>query len=452
MATFMTSRLTQILCLLLVAVCIALFPTSRVQAQDVNPSLTAEPPVVLLGEPVTFIVTADTLFDGIDFVIDFGDGNTGRSPTPEIVHVYEAPGAFAAFVQLELDGMIFAEAPPVEVVVNEPVPPDSLPPSLGVGPEGTLPDDSLEAGPDDAPPAVIVTADPNTVTAGGSVTFTVAVDPPVEAVEYVFTFSDRPAPETSPDPAFSRSYEQAGVFEASVQLVQEGVVFAESPLVMVAVTPEESAGPLPTITLRAEPPEAHPDDPVVFSAAGGPDDPGVEYRFHFGDGETSDWSAAREVSHTYAEAGSYNATVEVRGLPNTTQPVPSSPILMTVAALPAAAATQQPGSSSLLWIVIIGAVLLLAIVGLVLARGKKVGPQKAVPQKAVPPKAEPEQTMPGSEVVVKPQVDPGTPQVATDQPLRFEMEMRLRPIKDRGQHHLEAGADLIIQEKRDHGS
>ncbi len=272
-------------------------------------------------------------------------------------------------------------------------------------------------------PSVRLDANPDALTEGGSVTFTVTVEPPVEGVEYVYFFGDG-GEVRSPRPQAQHVYERSGVFPAYVQLAQNGDPFAESPQIRIAVAPDEEAGVPPPVevAIRAEPQRAEAGEPVVFTVTVEPPVEAVEYRFHFGDAEPTAWSGEATAMHAYAEAGAYDAFVEVRGVPNAPQQVASAPVLVDVVA-PAVSGGGVP-----LWLILVGVLLLLLVGGYVLTkRGKSVPP--------------------AAKMAVEPEPDT-TPEVATDRPPALDVEVRLRPVRDVGSHR--ADGSLTIEREIRH--
>ncbi len=274
-------------------------------------------------------------------------------------------------------------------------------------------------------PSVRLDANPDVVTEGDSVIFTVTLGPSVEDVEYFYFFGDG-RQERSAEPRAAHVYERPGLFQAFVQLAQNGDPFAESQQITVAVAPDE-ADPEPPppvrMEIRVEPQSAAAGQPVVFTALGVPDNPAIEFRFHFGNAEPTDWSGEATAKHAYADPGAYEAFVEVRGIPNAPLPVASAPELVNVFPV------VESGGGVPAWLLIVGLLLLVVVVGYVLWRRGKFIP-------------------PASELAVRPKPDT-PPQVAPNHPLALSVEVRLRPVRDVGTHRVDAyGASIIQEEKR----
>jgi PKD repeat protein len=66
------------------------------------------------------------------------------------------------------------------------------------------------------------------------------------------------------------------------------------------------------VRLREESAAAAPRETVTLHAGLTPGNPRAEYRFHFGDGTYTGWSAREEADHRYASPGTYTSYVEVR--------------------------------------------------------------------------------------------------------------------------------------------
>ena len=99
-----------------------------------------------------------------------------------------------------------------------------------------------------------------------------------------------------------------------------------------------------SLAIQAEPQNTHSGELVTFSATGIPEDRSGEYRFDFGDGTVTVWWGGNTATHSFSDAGSYEAFVEVRGVADEVQK--SAPVALRIAppgtALPVEAPTAAP--------------------------------------------------------------------------------------------------------------
>lgn len=196
--------------------------------------LAARPAAAVAGERVAFSVEVEPRVSGdLSYTFTFGDGNQQVSPRPGTGWVYRNPGRYAATVRVERDGEPVASSERVEVVVERPAP--ATPPV-----------------------AVRLLADPTSLTASGRVVFTAVTSPPADpgAYEYVFEVGEGTG-RRGADPRIVHGYPRAGTFVATVQVLERGVVVAQSAPVRLVVSPRP---PADSPVVRPEPVAP---DPVV---------------------------------------------------------------------------------------------------------------------------------------------------------------------------------------------
>ena len=151
-------------------------------------------------------------------------------------------------------------------------------------------------------PTIRFRAYPKHAIAGLSVEFTVAISNAGKQPNYVFSADGR-GRQTEHGPTVTYTYQKAGRYTASVTL--NGVNSRSGDKAEVLV--EE-------LRLTLQPRLAPPPPAMTFGfhVFGLPlDVPNLQCRFHYGDGQDSGWRAAIDVSHTYADFGTYWAFVEV---------------------------------------------------------------------------------------------------------------------------------------------
>ncbi len=428
--------------------------------------LAARPPDATVGERVGFAARVEPAFGLSDrsarrirYEFTFGDGTQQVTRTPEATVVYRRPDRYRAVVRVFLDGEEVAASPPVEVSVS--------------------PSPEPVAEPEAAPPAVRLFVLASTVTEGDPASFVASVDPPAAAgtYEYLFDFGDGER-QRGPAARVSHTYSRAGPFIAVVHLFRRGERVARSQPRTVEVQPQvveepEAETPPPTgpedqseVEEPDPPGQAEPEVPVVPEVGDVPADPttgvepdtaesgpgseidatpeatvrlvvrpetpragevatfsvrgvrpgaDVQYRFDFGDGRTSGWVGVREAEATYEAGGTYDVTVEVRGLGGRQE-----------ATLRVVVAAASPAFASVpLWVLaLVGALGLAGILGWRAYRRRR---------KTSPPPTQP----PVPAVGLASRLDSGTTGIAARRPLAVECELRVRPVDDPGRHRVE---------------
>ncbi len=365
--------------------------------------LRVDPPEVPAGQPVRFVAQLDPPMQGsVDYRFDFGDGAVRDwSPDPTVVHVYERPGDFNAFVAAGVNEDPFARSA-VRVVV---IAAYRL---------------SLEAS-DRAPES------------GEPVRLMGRLAPPTDGARYQFEFGDGRQSDWLAEPVQDHAYERPGSYEVVLRAsVGERVVASTGLALRVQGVQPAPAVPLPPITLVVRPPDARPGGVVRFEALGPARDAPVEYRFHFGDGEATGWRRGSVAEHRYDDRGFYDAFVEARnaaGLVRESDVVP-------VSVVPAPTPPTFP------WELLIGGAGLAMLLGSALAIGLRRG------RRMQPPKPAPS----GSGLVVEAHPDEGTRGLDRGREELIRAELRLRAVFDPGQQSIESDGPVIKREWALHDS
>jgi|GEM_PF-2150359 len=146
-------------------------------------------------------------------------------------------------------------------------------------------------------------------------------DPDGDPLEYLFLFGDGNSTGWTRSPAVSRDYPN-GSYEAVVMVRDPARYNGPCALAMVNVTGEIPlpANRAPAARLAVSPPLPAAGKPVTAdaSASSDPDNDTLMYRFDWGDGNSTGWSASAVASHTYRTAGRYNITLHTRDPGNLT--------------------------------------------------------------------------------------------------------------------------------------
>lgn len=238
---------------------------------------------VPLGEEVTFTVGPASVVRNRQFTItlDFGDGQRQRASETQVVYLYRNTGDYTATVSI---------APTNQISIPSPTP-----------------------APARSMPSVSLLANPTTAEAPGAVAFVAQLSNQVPNIKYRFVFGDRsPSTDWQDSPQANHTYTSPGTFPAYVDIgvPASGSVqpVGGSKRRAIQIT-QPRAGP---VDLLAEPATVSAGDVVRFTARFASTDPGIVYRFFFGDGSVpSAFQASPQTTHRYASAGIYPAYVEV---------------------------------------------------------------------------------------------------------------------------------------------
>lgn len=401
--------------------------------------LAAEPRRITEGESVRFRASMDRRVAASGYAFSFGDGAVERTPVPTISHVYRRSGTYSASVQLVGNEGVLAQSTAVPIVVEA-----AAPLSLALSVDRSRPD------------------------VEDRIRFTarLSADRPPGA-DYIFSFGDG-GQRLSTIAQTEYAYSEPGTYRANVRLEAGGETLAISaPVEIFVPTPQvdpdggqDSLPPdtssestpitdgfesedttnadrgyvdeprFPIVTVRAEPGTLRRGRPVILSAIVEPDTFDLEFRFRYGDGSMSDWMTVREAQYAYAQAGSYNATVEARFAQTQELLASTATVLVHVVS------RQIP-----LWVYLVGVVLAVLLVGFVLTRHRSNG--------ASPPRDKPDRLPAEALLLVAAHADTGWAEVQA--PVRIEWEVRIRPIPDEGGHHISSAADLTLSERRSDG-
>jgi PKD repeat protein len=241
-----------------------------------------EPPVADAGED-QIVTTSEVSFDAggssdADGAIarydwDFGDGTSGRGPTP--THVYDKSGTYRVTLTVTDDSGTIrsSDSDSLRVVVNEaPI---------------------ADAGPD------LVGAPGQTLTFTGSG----SIDPDGDVVEWLWDFKDGASASGG---QVSHSFDKPGIYNVRLRVrddtEQSGALDYDEAKVVINAPPVANAG---ADIL------AGPGDAVSFDAGNSFDMDGTiaTYRWDFSDDES--FQLGREVVRAYAEPGVYTARLTV---------------------------------------------------------------------------------------------------------------------------------------------
>jgi PKD repeat protein len=265
--------------------------------------------------PVSFTATGtdpDGPSGDLLYTWDFGDGGSSFAQNP--THTYMQPGTFTAKVTAS-DATGATATKLLTITVTAPA--------------GNV--------------APTVTADglPLTGTTPLTVKLTaVGTDPNKDTLTYEWDFNDGSAKASGA--AVEHTYTSAGTYKAKVTAKDPGGLTSTSEVTITVGNPPGNQAP--SVTITADPKAGTSPLTVQFSShASDPEGKGLLIVWDFGDGQ---FGGGDVVSHTYGQAGTYNAKVTVTdpgGLSSTTtvQIVVSAP----AAAAAPAAATKAPDAA-----------------------------------------------------------------------------------------------------------
>ncbi|MGQ9582649.1 MAG: PKD domain-containing protein [Thermoplasmatota archaeon] len=160
-------------------------------------------------------------------------------------------------------------------------------------------------------------AGPNTVVLNASG----STDPDSDPLEFLFVLGDGNWTDWTAEPRISHKYRN-GSYECLVMVRDRCAYNGSSTYTALNVTggPLRPANSPPVARLAISPQVAGAKKPVIADASGSsdPDNDALQYRFDWGDGNSTDWSGSPIASHVYARDGKYNVTLLVRDPGNLT--------------------------------------------------------------------------------------------------------------------------------------
>ncbi len=266
----------------------------------VRPVDESEPPTARLFVRPTYVYPWEEVYfngstsedeDGIveAFWFSFGDGtNSGWVNESTVVHVYNQPGNYTAYLKVKDDaGIIDDMSNKITIWVKEP--------------EGN-----------EAPKAYLYRR-PYKVNVNETVLFnaTSSEDDDGLVHRYFFDFGDGTDSGWIFEPVTTHMYTEPGYYSTRVMVEDDfGAVSEWSKEWGVEVVGNVA----PRSYLFSRPHYADIGEEVVFNASGSTDEDGsvVSYYYDFGDGTYSGWTSEHTIAHTYDEPGDYTVQLWVK--------------------------------------------------------------------------------------------------------------------------------------------
>ncbi len=241
-------------------------------------SFTAVPDSGEAPLPVAFDASGSSDADGsiASYAWDFGDGGEAIGSAPS--HTYTAAGTYTVTLTVTDDDGATAEATSTVTVID----------------------------PENQAPTASMTAEPTSGTTPLDVDFdgSASADPDGSIASYAWDFGDGASGDgTTP----THTYTGAGTFTATLTVTDDdGAVGTTSETI--TVNKPDNVPPTASFTVTPQSGEAPLDVTFDASASTDPDGDIVSYAWDFGDGQSGDGSGPL---HTYAEPGTYTATLTV---------------------------------------------------------------------------------------------------------------------------------------------
>jgi len=252
----------------------------EIEPQAPSASFTSSPHSPEVGETVSFDASGSSDPDGtiVNYIWDFGDGNTGAGKTA--AHSYDSEGTYTVTLTVEdNDGNTDTETKSITV------------PPLG-----------LKA------PIASFTSSPSSPEVGQTVSFDASGsnDPDGTIVGYEWNFGDG---STGTGETASHAYSSAGTYTVEFA-VTDNDGLTDVATKSITVTPLISPTQSPVASFTHSPLSPEEGESVSFDASGSSDPDGtiVNYIWDFGDGNTG---AGKTATHSYDSEGTYTVTLTV---------------------------------------------------------------------------------------------------------------------------------------------
>lgn len=257
--------------------------TVQVTINNLPPTaaITANPQSTNENDPtVSFNASGST--DPNDAIVEyrwnFGDGNTATTTGAQTNHTFNDSGTYNVSVVAVDDDGATSNPATVQVTINNV-----------------------------APQNASLTASSQTAGEGASITFNATVEAPsIDTLSYQWNFGDGITQTTTTSPV-THPYGDNGVYQATVTVTDDDNGTVSSTPVQITITNLP-----PTASFSANPQNTDENNLTIDFDAGGSSDPGndtLTYSWNFGDGSSP--VSGPQVSHTYADSGSYTVTLTV---------------------------------------------------------------------------------------------------------------------------------------------
>ncbi len=341
------------------------------------------------GERIRFRADFTPFNQEVEYKFNFGDGQESDwTREPEIEHLYRNSGEFPASVRVRMRNKDLAESPIVGILVE------------------------------DIEHKAYLKISSRNPFVGEDVMFEGGIEPGADNVQYRFDFGDQIKSGWLTEPVSTHIYNEPGTYAVTLT-ARIGEDIFQSNQVNVRVEGVEFQPRIEALPARVKPGKR-----VVFRAVIEPTVEAIDYKFIFGDGEQSGWSAEAEAEHTYSEEGTYPAYVTARRAQEYESM--SDPILIEVSHM----------RDWMLWPAIgIGALIVFAggaFVSSRIARAKAA--RKAEEFK----------------IRARPKKDPGIQDIKIEKAEHSNLGLRIKPVRDTGSQKIQAEGSLIAQKEGNH--
>lgn len=297
-------------------------PDANVPSQVPRVSLSAAPATVVAGRPVTFSAQLSSRYPNVKYRFAFGDGTQSDwQDSSETTHSYPAAGTYLAYV--DIGAIDSGSVKQLGGSVRKPVQVTNAP----LGP-------------------VELAASPMPAEVGQTIIFNARVDSSDPNIRYRFAFGDgSPSGGWQSSSQTTHEYSSAGNYPAFVDIglvSNQAIRQVGSARHAVQVTP---LAPV-RVDLVANLSSIAIGNAVTFSARTSSTEPGLKYRFFYGDGSpSSGWQNNTQATHKYGVAGSYPAYVEVGQIKNGRLSTIATSSRTQISVTPGAPATPTPVAS-----------------------------------------------------------------------------------------------------------
>ncbi len=384
-------------------------PAAGTETASLHLRLESSPPFQV-GRPIRFSVRTEPEYLGLQYQFRFGDGSVSNWVTENSAeHTYSREGTYqvVAVARATQERTMLTRSPIAFTVTSDTI--------------------SVEVKAQPSQLELSLRSDRDRTRTGEKVKFKATISPGFQNAEYQFNFGDRGQSKWTTISQTEHAYASTGKYRAFVTVRRGTSIIAESRPLQIEVFPLEVIPEVIRLSLEAKPNRTESRQLVNFEAKLEPYTDRAEYQFIFGDGSIREWSHESTAEHQYPQPGTYQAYVITRL--DKEKIGQSERVAIYIEPQPAGSA-KYPDSDhgEFPWEIVITGVLAAAGGYYIFSKIRRT--KRATKDIS-------------SEIQIRPYKALGTQQLEPETLLRFEIEIRLRPVIDPGKQDIDGNSSII---------